>query len=124
MAIHLHAKRFKAAAESDGTALLFVAREHYAANVKAEIAKCIDQAKHVLVISDAKVASDFIFLNIGRVDGNHDLYVVFDARKHLDLTVGSKAGKYAGCMKIVEKLAAKLEIELAAKLLDALGNLL
>ena len=50
--------------------------------------------------------------------------MVFQLQKHPQLAVGLKAGKYPGCVIVVIELAAKLQIELAAELIDALADAL
>ena len=50
--------------------------------------------------------------------------MVFQLQKHPQLAVGLKAGKYPGCVIVVIELAAKLQVQLAAKLSNALPDML
>ena len=63
-------------------------------------------------------------LDVVRVDDDDGLGVVLEALEHADLGVGLKAGKHAARVVVVKELAAKLEVELAAELSDALADLL
>ena len=75
--IYLDAETFKLLFECDSRRLVGILSQHYAADNKAEGAVNIHKTKHVKVIGDADVASDFIFLNVVGVNGDNHLGVVF-----------------------------------------------
>jgi hypothetical protein len=55
-------------------------------------------------------------------DAKYDFSLFFEFAKLLYLTVDIKAGKNAGSVKIVKQLAAKLQIQLAAKPIQSLSE--
>ena len=57
-----------------------------------------------------------------RIDCDDDLDVVGNALEHAELAVRFKTRQHAARMIVIEQLAAKLQIQLAAKLRDALLN--
>ena len=57
-----------------------------------------------------------------RVDRDDNLDIVGDALEHAKLAVRLKARQHAAGMIVIEQLAAKLQIQLATKLRDALLN--
>ena len=58
-----------------------------------------------------------------RVNGDDDLDVVGYALEHAKLAVRLKTRQHAARVIVVKQLAAKLQIQLAAKLRDALLNM-
>ena len=48
------------------------------------------QAEHILIIGDAKIAADLIFLNIRRTDDDYDLCLVGKLHKHTQFAVRLK----------------------------------
>ena len=83
-----------------------------------------DEPQHVLVVGDAQIAPHLALFDIAGVDGNEDLRIAAELLQHTDLTVRLKAGQHTGGVIIVEQLAAELQIELAAELIDPLTDLL
>ena len=72
------------------------------------------------VIGDAQIAADLVFLNITRIDDDHDLHLVAQGLQHSDLGIRRKTGKDSGGMIIIEKLASEFQIKLASELGDPL----
>ena len=87
-------------------------------------AEGVDQAQHVRVVGDAKVPPDLVFLNVAGVDDDDDLRLVLHLLQHLHLAVRQKARQHPGGVVVVKQFAAKLQIELAPKQVDALPDLL
>ena len=98
--------------------------EHNAGDVESKIPEDIDQPNHVQVIGNAQIAPDLVLFDVAGVDGNDHLHVVLQLQKHPQLAVGLKAGKHPGCVIVVIELAAKLQVQLAAKLSNALPDML
>ena len=84
----------------------------------------VHKTKQVLVISDAQIAADFVFLDVRRIDRNNDLCLVLEFAKHCDLGVGLKTGEHAGRVIIIEKLSAEFQVELSAEFADSLSDML
>jgi hypothetical protein len=124
MVVDLDTERLKALAKGFGRGLLLIARQNDASNVKPEAAEGINQTQNVLIIGNAEVASDLVFLNIGGIDGDDDLCRILELNKHFDLTVGRKAGQDTRGVKIVKELAAELKIQLSAEGVDAFSDML
>ena len=118
VAVNAHTERFKSGLEFDSRGLISPTGEHNAAYHQSKSAESVDEAQNVEVVGDAKVTAHLILFNIRCVDDDNDLDLFLELCEHMHLTVGSKAGKYACGMEIIEELAAKLKIELAAKLID------
>ena len=98
--------------------------DDHAAGGEAHAAEDVHEAQHVLVVGDAQVAAHLALLDVVRVDGDDDLGVVDEDLQHADLGVGFEAGQHARGMVVVEELAAELQIELAAELVDAVADVL
>ena len=58
------------------------------------------------------------------VDDDDDLHVVHQLLEHADLGVGLETGQHARGMVVVEQLAAELQVQLAAELVDAVADVL
>ena len=118
------AQAVQALAERLGRGLVRVMGDDHAAGGEAHAAEDVHEAQHVLVVGDAQVAAHLALLDVVRVDGDDDLGVVDEALQHADLGVGFEAGQHARGMVVVEELAAELQIELAAELVDAVADVL
>ena len=75
-----------------------------------------------MVIGDAKVFADLLFLDRLGVDDDDDLGFVLHLKEEVQFGVGLKAREDAGGMEVIEELAAELEIELAAELVDPFAD--
>ena len=104
--------------------LAAVPAHHHAAHIEAHAPEDVDQPQHVVVIGDAQVPPDLVFLDVCGVDGNEDLHVVLQLLEHPDLAVRLESRQHPGGVVVVEQLAAELQIQLAAELGDALFDLL
>ena len=124
MAVHFDAERLQALLKYIGDRLTAVMGNDYAADIKPDAAKGIDQAKSVIIVGDAQVSAAFIPLNIVCRDGDHDLGVFFHLQQHPDFAVRLKARKDTGSMIIIKELSAKLQIQFAAELLNAVADIL
>ena len=123
MAIHLDPKALQPLLESIRRALPLVARDNHAAHIKPNGAERIRQPQNIRIIGDAEIAADLVFLNIRRIDDENDLRLILELKQHLNFAIRRKARQNSGSMVIVKKLAAKLQIELAAKLRDPFADL-
>ena len=98
--------------------------EHHAAHIQPKLTECINQAQHFVIIGNTQVSAHFICLNITGIDGDNDFYIVFQLLQHANFAVRLKPRQHTRRMKIVKQLAAKLQIQFAAKLRNAFTNLL
>ena len=124
MAVHAHAQGFQALLEGDSLRLAVEARQHHAAHIHAHAAESVDQAQHIRIIGNAQVAAHLVFFNIVGIDHDHQLSLIAHGQQHGNFAVRPEARQHAGSMVIIKQLAAQLQIELAAKLADALPNML
>ena len=122
VAVVANAKRVETLDEGIRRVLPRVLRDAYAADIKPQRAERVNQAQAVVIIGDAEVAAHLVLFNIVRVDRDDDLRVVAQLLKHADLAVGLEAGQHARSVKVVEELAAELQVQLAAELADALAD--
>ena len=105
-------------------ALTAAVRDDDAADEKPAAFKCVDQAQGVVVIRDAEIAAALVALDVVRGDGDDDLRVPAHFHEHAHLAVRLKARQHARGVIIVEQLAAKFQIQLAAEMRDSLADLL
>ena len=118
-----NAERVQAIAEDIGGGLAGVLGDNHGRDSKTVAAEQVDQAQDVLVIGNAQVATGLILLDVVRVDRDDDLNVIGYALEHAELAVRFKTRQHATRVIVVKQLAAKLQIQLAAKLRDALLNM-
>ena len=115
-------ERVQAVAEHIGSRLAGVLGDNHSRDGKAVAAEQVNQAQHILVIGNAKVTTSLVFLDVVRVDRDDNLDIVGDALEHAELAVRFKTRQHSARMIVIEQLTAKLQIELATKLRDALLN--
>ena len=108
--------------ESDGSLLPGPAGQDDGADIQADAAEGVDQSQGILVIGDAQIAADFAGLDIIGVDRDEDLFLVLHLQQHLDFAVRLEAREDAAGVVVVKELAAELQIELAAELVDPLHD--
>ena len=118
-----NAERVQAIAEDIGGGLAGVLGDNHGRDSKTVAAEQVDQAQNVLVIGNAQVTASLVLLDVVRVNGDDDLNVVGYALEHAKLAVRLKTRQHAARVIVVKQLAAKLQIEFAAKLRDALLNM-
>ena len=94
------------------------------ADIEPDGAERVNQAHDVHVVGDAEVAAALVELDMLGADGDDDLRLIFYLQQHFHLAVRLEAGEHARGVVVVEELAAELQIELAAELVDALENFL
>ena len=118
-----NAERVQAIAKHIGGGLAGVLGDDHGRDSKTVTAEQVDQAQHVLVIGNAQVTASLVLLDVVRVNGDDDLDVVCNALEHAKLAIRLKTRQHAARVIVVKQLAAKLQIQLAAKLRDALLNM-
>ena len=124
VAVVFDAELFQTLDKRVGGSLSGILRDHDAADKEPKRLEGVHQTQAVVIISDAEVAADLVFLYVIGIDCNDDLHIVLELLKHADLAVGLKAGQHAGGMKIIEQLTAELKVQFAAELGDALADML
>ena len=117
-----NAERVKTITEDVGSGLTGILRDNHGRDSKTVAAEQVDQAQNVLVIGNAQVATGLVLLDMVRIDRDDDLDVIGNALEHAELAVRFKTRQHAAGMIVIEQLAAKLQIQFAAKLRDALLN--
>ena len=117
-----NAERVQAIAEHIGGGLAGVLGDDHGRDGKAVAAEQVDQAQHILVIGNAKVTTSLVFLDMVCIDCDDDLDIIGNTLEHAKLAVRFKTRQHTARVIVVKQLAAKLQIELAAKLRDALLN--
>ena len=123
MLVRRHAELFEPLFECDGGGLGIILRKHDAADIKPRGAECVDKPKNVLIVGYAEIPADLVFFDIVAVDDNDDLRLVPQLRKHGDLYPRLEPGKHAGCVIIIEKLAAEFDIKLIAEPLEPFADM-
>ena len=124
VAVVFDAELFQTLDKRVGGSLSGILRDHDAADKEPKRLEGVHQTQAVVIISDAEVAANLVFLYVIGIDCNDDLHIVLELLKHADLAVGLKAGQHAGGMKIIEQLTAELKVQFAAELGDALADML
>ena len=120
--VHRDTQVLQAALEGVGGGLPGVLSDDHAAHIQALGAEGVNEAQHVLVVGDAQIAPHLVLLNGGGSDGNDHLYAVPQLQQHTDFAVRGKPRQHPGGVVVVKELAAKLQVQLAAKLGNSLPN--
>lgn len=118
------AERFQTAAEQVCRRLAGVVRDNDAADEKAHAAEDVHKTQRILVVSDAEVSANLVLLDVVCVDGDDDLDIVDEALEHADFRIGFESWQDARGVMVIEKLAAEFKIELAAKLVYTVADVL
>ena len=119
VAVDLQAQLLQADLEGVGSGLAGIAGDDHAAHVQPAAPELVNEAEHIAVVGDAQVAPDLVLFNVAGVDGNNDFRFIPQLLQHAQLAVRFKAGEHPGCVVVVKELAAKLQVQLSAKLGDA-----
>ena len=91
--------------------------------IKTALCEYFHKAEHIFIISDTKVTSDFILINVSCADYDDDLCLIRKLHQHAQFTVRLKSRKNSGSMVVIKKLAAKFQIKLVTKLADTFPNM-
>ena len=116
MIVGFDVQTFQAVAESLGALLPLEVRNDNRTNLQTAAFELVAQTEYIHVVGDADIAAHFVFFDVHRTDDNHNLSIIAQLHQHLQLAVGVKTGQNTAGMKVVEQLAAKLQIKLVAKL--------
>ena len=111
-------------AERVGNGLAPIVGDDHRADIEPDPPKSVDEAESVVLIGDAEVAAALGALDIVGRDTDDDLGVILHLQQHAHLAVRLKARQDARGVVIVKELAAKFQIQLAAKLSDAVADVL
>ena len=122
MVVHPDAHALQPGLEGLGRHIVVIPGQYHAGHVESEVSENVDQPDHVQVIGNAQVPTDLVLFNVPGVNGNDHLHLVLHLQQHPQLAVRLEAGKHPGGMIVVIQLAAKFQIQLAAKLGDPLPD--
>ena len=65
-----------------------------------------------------RIRADLVLLDISGADGDHDLGLIGQLKKHPQFAVGGESGEDSGSVVVVKQLSAELQIKLVSKLVD------
>ena len=91
-------------------------------DVQAALTELVDLAQDLVVVCGAHVGAHLAAREVLGVDGDDDLDLVGQFAQHTHLVVGGKSGQDTRGVHVVDQLAAKLEVELAAEFAASLGD--
>ena len=122
MAIDLETKGFKLFLISDCARLFLPAGQHHTAHIKAITAESVNQAKNVLIVGNAEVATNLVLFDVASIDGNDDFGLILELFEHANFGVRSKARQDAACMMVIKKFSTKFKIKFSTKFRDTFLN--
>lgn len=123
MTVNLEAERLHALFKHVRGRLTRILRQRDRADIETKAAENVDEPRHVGIVGDAQIAAALVLFDVARVDGDDDFRLIAQASSILILLSGAKPGSTRDAVVIVKELAAKFQIELAAKLVDPLTNM-
>ncbi len=124
MAVDLQAQGLGLLLQLVGGRLSCILGDDQTADVYAAVGEGIDEPEHLGVVSDPDVLADLVLDDVLGVDDDDGLRLGAEFHEHPDLGIGHETGEDAGCVVVIEKLSAELQIQLAAELGDALPDVL
>ena len=99
-------------------------RDDHTADIESSVGEHVAQPEHVLVVSDAQVASHLVFLYVLSADDDDNFRIVLQLHEHAQFAVGLEPGQHTTGMIIVVEFSAEFKIKLVTELgytlLDAL----
>ena len=98
------------------------ARDDNIAHVQPVFAEHIDVTEDVVFVGDSQVFTHLAALEIQGVDGDDNFGLVSKLCKHDNLVIRGESGKNARGVHVVNKLAAKLQVQGPTELLATLRN--
>ena len=119
-----HAAHRQLFGEAVGCRLAGVLRDDHAVHADAHVRDVVDETQHLHIIADAEVRAHFCLFNVSRRDGEDDLGLFAHLVQQANLAVGVEPRQHPGRVVIIKKLAAELQVQLAAKLSNALPDML
>ena len=124
MVIHPDVHAFQALAIGVRAGLAVVVGDDDAVDAEAALHELVAQAQHVHVVGDAEVVADLVLLDVDGADHDHDLQIVLQLVKHLELAVRLESRQHAAGMVVVEEFAPELHVQFVAEFGDALLDVL
>ena len=122
MAIDLESEAFELFLVSDCARLFLPAGQHHTAHIKAITAESVNQAKNVLIVGNAEVATNLVLFDVASIDGDDDFGLILELFEHADFGVRSKARQNAACMMVIKKFSTKFKIKFSTKFRDTFLN--
>ena len=124
MPVYANAQLYQLVRERLCRRLAAILRDHHAVGAQAARARLVDQAERVRVVCNVQIAAPLGMLDVVGVEHQHQFRLLAQLKKHFELAIRLKPRQYARGVIIVEELAAKFQVQLAAKLRDALPDVL
>ena len=122
MPVYPNAKCFQPFLELLCRGLRTVMGDDDAADKQPDAAEGVDQTQRIEIIGDAEVAAPFVLFDVVRRYDDDDFGTVAQLIQHFDFAVRLEAGKHAGGVIIVKKLASEFEVQLASEGIDSLED--
>jgi hypothetical protein len=73
--------------ESAGNVVFVVAGQHDGTYIQTQSPEHTDEPQYILIIGDAQVTADLVFLNVSSIDGNDHFRLVLQLQEHPQLAV-------------------------------------
>ena len=124
MAVDLDTQGLQALLEGIGGWLGMVMGDADAAHIQADPTEGIDEAQDIQIVGDTQVAAALVLFDGISADDNDDLRGVLHLQQHFHLAIRRKPRQHAGSVVIIKELTAEFQVQLTAKLTDALPDLI
>ena len=106
--IYLYAQLLQVVFKGIRYGLPCILGNYYTSHIEADVPERIDQTQNIRIVGDADVPTHFTFLDVRRIDDNHDFHLIGKMQKHLHLAVRLESRQHARSVKIVEQFPAHL----------------
>ena len=123
MKVNRQSEIFQLLFESCRGILPLIMGDHHTADKETAIAKSINEAQCIQIVSNAEITAVLIALNIVGADGDDDLRFILHAHQHTHFGIRLETGQHPAGMVIIEELAAEFKIKLSAEASDPFPDL-
>ena len=124
VAVDLDPQGLQALLEGIGGWLGMVMGDADAAHIQADPTEGIDEAQDIQIVGDTQIAAALVLFDGISADDNDDLRGVLHLQQHFHLAIRRKPRQHAGSVVIIKELTAEFQVQLTAKLTDALPDLI
>ncbi len=102
MKIYLNTLFLHSLFKSDCRVLSGKSCKHYGTHIKPTALEFMHKTLYILIISDTKITSNLVFLDMCSIYYDHYLCPVSNLHKHTKLGIRLKSRKHARCMIIIK----------------------